>query len=85
MKKTYFSIIKILLEMDPNAKLGLLVNGARDLYHSKNVFNRLCSAALKHLRQPPAKLGQAVLLVEDRNQNGNQTLSHGMGFLSSKM
>jgi flagellar biosynthesis protein FlhG len=57
-----YAIIKILLEMDPQAKIGILANGVRDLYHAKNVFNRLNLAAQKHLKY---KLGDLGYIVED--------------------
>jgi flagellar biosynthesis protein FlhG len=57
-----FSIIKILLEMSPNSKIGILVNGVRDCYHAKNVFNRLNSACQQYLKYA---LGDLGYIVED--------------------
>ncbi len=59
-----YSIIKILLEMDPQSKIGVLTNGARDLYHAKNVYNRLKLAVRKHLRY---NLGDLGYIIEDEN------------------
>lgn len=59
-----FSIIKILLEMDPKSKIGILANAVRDCYQAKNVFNRLNSAAQSHLRYSLGDLGH---IVEDEH------------------
>jgi len=59
-----FSIIKILLEMDPKSKIGILANAVRDCYQAKNVFNRLNSAAQTHLRYSLGDLGH---IVEDEH------------------
>ena len=65
-----FSIIKILLEMDPHAKIGLLANNVRDLYEAKNVFNRLNAATQKFLQY---KLGDLGHIVDDAHaQTANQ-------------
>ncbi|MBN1868431.1 P-loop NTPase [Candidatus Sumerlaeota bacterium] len=55
-----FSIIKILLEMEPNSKIGVLVNSVRDCYHARNVYNRLNVAAQSHLRYTLGNLGYLV-------------------------
>jgi flagellar biosynthesis protein FlhG len=52
-----FSIIKILLEMEPNSKIGLIANMARDIYEAKNVFNKLQLAAKKVLKYELNDLG----------------------------
>ena len=52
-----FSIIKILLEVDPNSKIGLVTNQAGDIYEAKNVFNKLQQAAKKVLRYDLNDLG----------------------------
>ena len=52
-----FSIIKILLEMDPNSKIGLITNMARDMYEAKNVFNKLQLATRKVLNYELNDLG----------------------------
>jgi flagellar biosynthesis protein FlhG len=57
-----YSIIKILREMDPQSKIGLLTNMAKSMYHAKNVFNRLDTAARKYLDYP---LGDLGYIVED--------------------
>jgi flagellar biosynthesis protein FlhG len=55
-----FSIIKILLEMEPNSKIGLLTNMARDCYEAKNVFNKLQAATRKVLNYELNDLGFLV-------------------------
>ena len=55
-----FSIIKILLEMDPNSKVGLVTNLAKDRYDAKNVFNKLQSASKKVLSYDLNDLGHIV-------------------------
>jgi len=55
-----YSIIKILLEMEPTSKIGLVANMAQNMYHSKNVFNRINSATKKYLRYPLGDLGYIV-------------------------
>ncbi|MCX8038681.1 MAG: P-loop NTPase [Candidatus Sumerlaeia bacterium] len=57
-----YSIIKILREMDPQGKIGLLCNMAKSMYHAKNVFNRLDTAARKYLDYA---LGDLGYIVED--------------------
>jgi flagellar biosynthesis protein FlhG len=57
-----YSIIKILLEMEPNAKIGLVANMAQSMYHSKNVFNRINAAARKYLHY---SLGDLGFIVQD--------------------
>lgn len=55
-----FSIIKILLEMEPNSKVGLITNMARDMYEAKNVFNKLQLATRKVLKYELNDLGYLV-------------------------
>jgi flagellar biosynthesis protein FlhG len=55
-----YSIIKILREMDPQGKIGLLTNMAKSMYHAKNVFNRLDTAARKYLDYALGDLGYVV-------------------------
>lgn len=55
-----YSIIKILLEMEPNSKIGLIANMAQNMYHSKNVFNRINAATKKYLNYPLGDLGYIV-------------------------
>lgn len=52
-----FSIIKILHEMEPNSKIGVVTNMARDMYDAKNVFNRLQAASRKMLGRELNDLG----------------------------
>ena len=55
-----YSIIKILLEMEPQSKIGVVTNQVENLYHSRNVFNRLDSAARQYLHYRLADLGYVV-------------------------
>jgi flagellar biosynthesis protein FlhG len=55
-----YSIIKILLEMEPKSKIGVIANQVKNMYHSKNVFNRLNTAVSKHLKTPLGDLGYVV-------------------------
>ena len=43
--------------MEPNSKIGLIANQVKNMYHSKNVFNRINTAARKHLRRSLGDLG----------------------------
>lgn len=52
-----FSIISILLEMEPRSKIGLVTNMARDMYEAKNTFNRLQKAAETRLHYRLQDLG----------------------------
>ena len=52
-----FSIVRILLEMEPNSKIGLLTNMAADCYEAKNVFNKLQAATRKALNYELNDLG----------------------------
>lgn len=65
-----FSIIKIILEMDPSAKIGLVVNEAKSMYHAKNVFHRINSCTEKHLDYGLGDLGHIVR--DDNVQVANQ-------------
>lgn len=55
-----YSIVKILLEMEPNSKIGLIANMVQNMYHSKNVYNRINTACKKYLRYPLGDLGFIV-------------------------
>jgi flagellar biosynthesis protein FlhG len=55
-----YSIIKILLETEPNSKIGLIPNMVNNMYHSKNVFNRLYTAVRNHLKYELKDLGFVV-------------------------
>ncbi len=55
-----FSIIKIMLEVEPNSKIGLVANDVENMYDAKNVFNRLNTAAVKHLNYSLGDLGYIV-------------------------
>jgi len=55
-----YSIIKILREMDPQGKIGLVTNMAKNMYQAKNVFNRLESTVRKYLNYSPGDLGYIV-------------------------
>ena len=59
-----YSIIKILLEMEPQSKIWLLTNQVENQYHSRNVFNRIDTATREYLNYPMADLGW---IVEDRH------------------
>ncbi len=55
-----FSIIRILLEMDPNARIGVVTNMAEDMYAAKNVFNKLQAASRQVLNYDLNDLGYVV-------------------------
>lgn len=55
-----FSIMKILLEMEPNSKIGLITNMARDMYEAKNVFNKLQAATRQVLNYELNDLGYLI-------------------------
>lgn len=55
-----YSIIKILLSMEPNSKIGLVTNEVDNMYHSKNVFNRINIAVEKFLNYTLGDLGYIV-------------------------
>ena len=57
-----YSIIKILREMDPQGKIGLLCNMCKTMYQAKNVFNRVDTAARKYLNYA---LGDLGYIIED--------------------
>lgn len=44
-----FSIIKIILEMDPRSKIGVVTNMVESIYAARNVFNRLNACAKQFL------------------------------------
>ena len=52
-----YSIIKIVLEMDPNAKVGMITNMVQNMYHSKNVYNRINTACENYLNYTLGDLG----------------------------
>jgi len=55
-----FSIIKIMLEIEPNSKIGIIANIVENMYDSKNVFNRLSMAVEKHLDYSLGDLGYVI-------------------------
>jgi len=55
-----YSIIKILVDMEPKSKIGIITNQVASMYHSKNVFNRINSAVTKYLKIPLGDLGYVV-------------------------
>ena len=55
-----YSIIKILLSMEPKSKIGLITNEVGNMYHSKNVFNRINVASGKYLNYSLGDLGYIV-------------------------
>ncbi len=65
-----YSIIKILLEMEPNSKIGLVTNEVGNMYHSKNVFYRINMAVEKYLNYSLGDLGYIV--TDDFVQAANQ-------------
>jgi flagellar biosynthesis protein FlhG len=65
-----FSIMKIILEMDPAAKIGLVTNEVKNMYHAKNVFHRINSCTEKHLDYGLGDLGHIVR--DDNVQVANQ-------------
>lgn len=56
-----YSIIKVLLEIEPRSRLGLVVNMTLDQLHAKNVMERINTATQKHLRYALADLGFVVI------------------------
>lgn len=59
-----YSIIKILLQMEPKSRIGVICNQVKNMYHSKNVFNRINTAAAKYLKAP---LGDLGYIIEDNH------------------
>lgn len=55
-----FSIIKIMLEIEPKSKIGLVANDVENMYDAKNVFNRINLAAQNHLNYTLGDLGYIV-------------------------
>jgi len=55
-----YSITKVILEMEPHAKIGLLVNMADDMYVAKTVFHRVNMATDRHLKYSLGDLGHIV-------------------------
>lgn len=55
-----YSITKVLLEMEPNAQIGMLINQATDHFEAKTTFLRVNSAAQKHLNYTLGDLGHIV-------------------------
>lgn len=66
-----YSIVKILLEMEPNSKIGVVANQVESMYHSKNVFNRINAAVSKHLNRQLGDLGYVT--SDPRVMNANQS------------
>jgi len=64
-----FSIIKILLEMEPNSKIGLVTNMVENQYHSRNVFNRIDSATRQVLDYALADLGWVAEDTQTKQAN----------------
>ncbi|MBN1475609.1 P-loop NTPase [Candidatus Sumerlaeota bacterium] len=65
-----FSIIKIILEMDSAAKIGLVINEVKNMYHAKNVFNRINSCTERHLDYGLGDLGH--ILTDENVKIANQ-------------
>ncbi len=65
-----YSIIKILLELEPNSKIGLVTNQVESQFHSRNVFNRIDTATRQHLNYALADLGWVV--EDDYIKKANQ-------------
>jgi flagellar biosynthesis protein FlhG len=65
-----YSIIKILLSMEPNSKIGLITNQVTNKYHSKNVFNRINMASEKYLHYSLGDLG--YIMTDDYLKAANQ-------------
>lgn len=59
-----YSIIKILLQMEPRSRIGVICNQVKNMYHSKNVFNRINTATAKYLKTP---LGDLGFIVDDNH------------------
>jgi flagellar biosynthesis protein FlhG len=55
-----YSIIRILREMDPQGKIGLVTNMAESMYHAKNVFNRLDTTTRQNLDYALGDLGYVL-------------------------
>lgn len=55
-----YSIIKIITEMEPNSKIGVIANQVESMYHSKNVFNRINIATVKYLNREMGDLGYII-------------------------
>lgn len=56
-----YSIIKVLLEIEPRSRLGLVVNMTLDNVHARNVTNRINTATQKHLRYALGDFGHVVI------------------------
>jgi flagellar biosynthesis protein FlhG len=52
-----YSIVKVLLEIEPESKIGVLANMVDNPYQGRNVFNRLNGAVERYLRSPLGDLG----------------------------
>ena len=65
-----YSIIKILLSMEPRSKIGLVTNEVGNKYHSKNVFNRINMAVGKFLNYRLGDLGH--IATDDYVKAANQ-------------
>ncbi|MEN6625449.1 MAG: P-loop NTPase [Candidatus Sumerlaeia bacterium] len=55
-----YSIIKILFEMEPNSKIGLVTNMVNNMYHSKNIYNRINTTCQQYLGNSVGDLGFVV-------------------------
>ncbi len=55
-----YSITKVIIEMEPNAKIGLVVNMVSDMYAAKTVYHRVNTATSRHLNCPLGDLGYVV-------------------------
>jgi flagellar biosynthesis protein FlhG len=55
-----FSIIKIMLEIEPNSKIGLVSNDVENMYEAKNIFNKINFVTQKHLNYSLGDLGYIV-------------------------
>jgi len=65
-----YSIVKILLSMEPKSKIGLVANEVGSMYHSKNVFNRINTAAQRYLGYSLGDLG--YILTDEYVKAANQ-------------
>lgn len=64
-----FSTIKILLEMEPRSRIGLVTNQVRDMYEAKNTYNRLSSACRQNLKYELNDLGHVTDCARMRAAN----------------
>lgn len=66
-----YSIIKIILEMDPKSKIGLITNMIENMYEARNVFNRINLCTQKFLQYTLRDLGYIIddEMLKMSNQN----------------